>query len=242
MKKNLFKQFLFIGVFILSPIRGYAIGWETFIPDWVVFAAFDASNEEIQNAVTRDNILHTYMDRVMVMQKEYQIITHDLIDNARYAYGECEDGSFSVANSIENSPMSSLKQFKNLFRTITNTVSYYTKLTGFLCKGHFTTPALKAQTLECLLTQGYEAYIILEEYWSLKKEELQEGRIIQRSILWYIDTADNMNKRLLRINNKLYTQVRIVNQQNMMDKQDMEEWIHKRAEEKVKKGIKDIIG
>lgn len=242
MKKNFVRPLLILWLINLVPARVFAAGWETFVPDWVVFAAFDASNEEIQYAVNRDNTLNTYMSKVLSVQKQYQVMTFDLINHARYAYGNKEDGSFSTgSSSLDADPVSSLKQFRNFYQTILNTVNYYSRLTGYLCNGDFSNPIVKAQVLECLLTQGYDAYVILDEYWNLKKEELQGGRIIQRNILWYIDVADNLNRRLSRINSKLYAQVRIVRDHRVMDKQNMQEWIRKRAEERVRQGVKDII-
>lgn len=242
MKKQFRKLSLIICLIILFPEITKAIGWETFVPDLAVIACFDASSEEMKKAVDRDNTLNTYMGRVLDMEQNYQIITYDLIDHARYAYGNREDGSFSVITAIEANPMSSLKQFKNFYKLISSTIDYYTRLTGYLCNGDFSSPLQKAQTIECLLTQGYDTYVILEEYWKLRKEDLSQGRIIERDILWYMDVANNLNQRLSRINNKLYAQVRMVRSQKMTEKQDMHEWIRKRADEKVQDSIKDIIG
>lgn len=242
MKKNFVKQSFIIILISLFPVRIMAAGWETFVPDLAVIACFDASSEEMKKAVNRDNTLNSYMSRVLDMEQDYQAITYDLIDHARYAYGNQENGSFSPDSAIEADPMSSLKQFKNFYKLITSTIDYYTRLTGYLCSGKFSSPLNKAQTLECLLTQGYETYIILEEYWKLRKEDLSGGRIIERDILWYMNVANNLNQRLNRINNKLYAQVRIVRSQQMTEKQDMQEWIRKRAEKKVQDGIKEIIG
>lgn len=243
MKKTVSKVVLSISIACLCACNAFAAGWESFVPDITVFAIFDASNKEIENATKQDISLHGYMDEVLRMQNEYRATTNDLIDNARFAYGDRENGDFSLeTDRYDADPMSSLKQFKNFYETISTTINYYTKLIGYLCSGDFTYPALKAQTLECLLIQGYATYVLLNEYWELKKEELKNGRIIQRSILWYVDVANNLNTRLRRINQKLYAQVRIVREQKLMDKQDMGDWIRKRAQKSVEDTIKDITG
>ena len=240
MKSNLIKRALFAGILITTPLYAIADGWESFVPDLTVCAAFDASNEEMKKAVDRDNTLNSYMGQVLDMEKGYQSISSDLVEHTRYAYGNREDGTFSADSSIEDNPMSSLKQFQNFYKTITTTLEYYTKLIGYLCNGNSTNKVLKAQTIECLLTQGYETYVVLDEYWSLRKEELEGGRIIKRDILWYVDIADNLSLRLRRINKKLYTQVRLVRSQRMTETQDMQEWILKRAEKRVHDELKDI--
>lgn len=88
MKKTVSKVVLSISIACLCACNAFAAGWESFVPDITVFAIFDASNKEIENATKQDISLHGYMDEVLRMQNEYRATTNDLIDNARFAYGD----------------------------------------------------------------------------------------------------------------------------------------------------------